>query len=620
MMKQGKNISQKNRIRGLLQFWPGGSFFRKVFLVYVGIILAAMLILLFALGFNLSSIKYSQSLNTSDQILNAVEICLRDRVKGAISLQQQLFLEDGVWDYLMDKVDPARNDPDPYSQPDINQIINRVSYRMGLGFNGILVGSYSTGNIFQFSSSGMAVETNQFSRLVNEKRQLSEAVLFSSRTEGTSGNTFSLFVLLPLLSEDYREQIGCMAVVFNAMNIRHATMDYEEFQKGSILILDENGQLLYHSSSEYDLGQTIPDPVMPEILACITQKRSKVIRTGSTIYNCKYQKDSGTFLINEIPTASIWADVLVPLRTMLLVFGAALIMALIADFISTKMFARRLLPITNTINQVKEGNLTGFPIEKRYDDEIGYIYTELLRMCASLDEHIQTEYVYQLKEKEMELYMLQTQINPHFLYNTLEAIHMKLYIEGEEEASHMIYILSNYFRSAMKKEAVVSIREEIRDLEDYLELYKFRLGDRLSYEFTVDNEVLKYAILRHILQPLVENALKHGIEAKENDGKPGFISIKGYLNDHDICFEIIDDGNGISEERLSEIQKNLSDSGTFQDSIGIYNVNRRLKIVYGPEYCLSISGKEGEGAKVRIHFKALKKKELMEYVQTFDRG
>ena len=94
------------------------------------------------------------------------------------------------------------------------------------------------------------------------------------------------------------------------------------------------------------------------------------------------------------------------------------------------------------MEQVKTGHLTSFQIQPNSDDEIGYIYSELIKMCSSLDDHIQKEYVYQLKQKEMELYALQAQVDPHFLYNTLESIRMSLYMKGETEASKMIRILS----------------------------------------------------------------------------------------------------------------------------------------------------------------------------------
>lgn len=122
-------------------------------------------------------------------------------------------------------------------------------------------------------------------------------------------------------------------------------------------------------------------------------------------------------------------------------------------------------------------------------------------MGEELKNHIDKEYVYQLQQKEMELYALQTQINPHFLYNSLESIRMYLYMVGEEKGSHMIELLSDLFRNIMKKGAVVTFREEIRYLQSYLEFHRFRMGNRMNYEIDIPDEVYRYAAIRHILLP-----------------------------------------------------------------------------------------------------------------------
>ena len=202
-------------------------------------------------------------------------------------------------------------------------------------------------------------------------------------------------------------------------------------------------------------------------------------------------------------------------------------------------------------------------------------------MCSSLDDHIQKEYVYQLKQKEMELYALQAQVDPHFLYNTLESIRMSLYMKGETEASKMIRILSDMFRNIMKKDVAVSNREEINYVRSYLELYQFRYGSRMKYEISIPDEVYRYATIKHILQPVIENALIHGIQDTGTDEHPSAISISAEKKGEDILFFVRDDGCGIPEDKLEEIRRKLAQGDLFQDSIGIYNVNNRLRIVYG---------------------------------------
>ena len=195
---------------------------------------------------------------------------------------------------------------------------------------------------------------------------------------------------------------------------------------------------------------------------------------------------------------------------------------------------------------------------------------------------------------------MQEQINPHFLYNTLEAIRMKLYVKGEDEASRMIRILSELFRNMMKKDAVITNREELKYLYSYLELFQFRLGSRMRFVFQIEEEVYRYATIKYILQPIVENALVHGIEGTGTVEQPCTICISGKKEGEDIIFTVSDDGCGIPEAKLVEMRMRLESDEMFQKSIGIYNVSSRLRIVYGPSYRLGIDSGQGRGTTVTI--------------------
>ena len=605
-------MKQISSIRSLFRKFLPGVFFRRVFRVYIGIILAMMLVLLAALGWNLSHIKYGQSLDTSDQVIRIIDGCLEGKLRGAVTLEQRLFQDNATWNYLIARIDDANADPDPYLQREINRSVSRVSYGIKQGFGGLLTGSPLTGDIYSYGYSDISIETRIFRELLKDADQYDEAGLVSARTEGNRGNAFSLFVVLPMNAGAYR-RTGLMAVIFNAMDIRHSYQDFDRYLRGEFLVIGGDGDVLYRSGEDYAA------PLPEGITEMLTESTCVRNRFGE-VYNIYYSSRCNYYVVNYIPRSVILADIWIPLRTMLVVFFITLIFAAAANLVCTRMFARRIDPIIATIDQVKSGNLTSFPIRRRYDDEIGYIYTELLRMCASLDEHIQTEYVYRLREKEMELYMLQTQIDPHFLYNTLEAIRMKLFVEGETDASRMICTLAGLFRSMMSKDAVVTMREETENLAAYLELFQFRMGDRLTFSLEMDPGTMRFATLRHILQPIVENALVHGIEEDRNPKEHYHVTIRGNLEGDELCFRVIDNGCGIAADKLDEINRSLRAPAGEQPSIGIYNVNRRLIIVYGQDAGLTYESAPDIGTTVSFRVKAWKKKELEENVKTFDRG
>ena len=164
----------------------------------------------------------------------------------------------------------------------------------------------------------------------------------------------------------------------------------------------------------------------------------------------------------------------------------------------------------------------------------------------------------------------------------------------------------------------MSNREELDFLRSYLELFHFRFDKRIEYSFLIEKEVYHYATIKHILQPILENSLVHGVFENENDNSLIHITVGGMVKDENVIFTIEDDGRGIEEERLQEIRERLRTGEAAKDSIGIYNVANRLQIVYGTDAYLKIESEIHKGTKTTISIRALRKGELEQYVQNID--
>ena len=203
----------------------------------------------------------------------------------------------------------------------------------------------------------------------------------------------------------------------------------------------------------------------------------------------------------------------------------------------------------------------------------------------------------QLRKAEFEL--LQAQINPHFLYNTLDAIVWSAEAGNQKQVVNMVGSLSDFFRSSLNKgKEIVSIKEELVHVKSYLEIQQIRYQDILCYEINVPESLNKYQIPKITIQPIAENALYHGIKNKRGGGK---ITIEGYENEDTVIIEVKDNGIGIDEKRLFEIKESLENSDNNSDTIyGIYNVNERIRLNYGEQYGLKICSIYGEGTTVKI--------------------
>lgn len=588
------------------------SFFNKIFLVYALITIISSFVLFLILTENLITIKKDQALEMSGQVIESVDSFLQSKIVDEKSIYQKLYRDDEKWAHLIEEIiNEERQDYYTEHLQEVQKNITQTVYAVDNQFNGTFLYGKNTGKILQFGSFQNSGEYQFFVNTVHDFAYLEESKtkLVSARNEYTGNNSFSIFIFDPIRDPaNFATKIGTMAMCFNAKNIRNCYRRFDKYIKGSVWVMDENGGLIYDSSSEYQLEGAFPQM---DLLI----ERDSTLSGKDMIYNSVYNSECGYYVINPIPMAAIMDDVRVLQYNIFKVMILVLLCAALLNFISTKFFANRVRAIKETMDQVKQGKLTNFKKQRRYRDEVGYIHSELIEMCAVLDAHIKKEYVYQLRQKEMELYALQAQIDPHFLYNSLEAIRMNLYMKGEEEAGKMIWILSDMFRNIMKKDVVVTNRDEMNYVKSYLELYRFRLGNRMEYEIEVHEEVYRYATIKHILQPILENALVHGIQDVGTEEHPSRIKILAEKQGEDIVFTISDSGSGIETERLQEIRENLEKDELFQKSIGIYNVNNRLRIVYGDDYMLQIFSKEMEGTEVILKIKAMKKKELESYVR-----
>lgn len=609
-----RNQDKKWSPKYLYRKYYRNRFFNKIFLIYILITIISSFILFIILTKNLTTIKYDQAMDSSVQILETVDSFMEGKLFGEKSVHQKLIRDNEYWRAVTDFLNDPKSGYYTENLQDIRQSFIQMIYAIDMQFGDMFLYGSRSGKIMQFGNTQDSIEYSSFEKIIKEKENLtkSKRYLFSSRKENSTSNTFSLFILDTIRDpNNFINKIGNMAISFNVKNIRLSYQRFDKYKKGNIYVLDDMGKLLFDSSAAYNEGDSLP-------FYGLKEKQEGRIREKNFIYNSFYNSEGGYYIVNAIPMTSIMSDVKVLQQSIFRVMMIVLIMAVVLNYLSTKLFSNRVKAIKGIMEQVKHGKLTDFGNGRKYDDEVGYIHTELIEMCAVLDNHIKKEYIYQLRQKEMELYALQAQIDPHFLYNSLEAIRMNLYLKGEDEASQMIRILSEMFRNIMKKDVVVTNAEEINYVKSYLQLYRFRLGSRMEYEFDISEEIYRYATIKHILQPIIENALVHGIQDTGTKECPSKILISAFKKDEDIYFTVQDDGRGISADRLAAMRCNLEKEELFQESIGIYNVNSRLKIVYGQDYKIEVYSEEHVSTKVILRIKAMKKKELKEYVQGID--
>lgn len=234
-------------------------------------------------------------------------------------------------------------------------------------------------------------------------------------------------------------------------------------------------------------------------------------------------------------------------------------------------------------------------------DEIGEINLGFTEMASQLEKTINDVYIGKIKQREAELIALEAQINPHFLYNTLDSIHWLALKNRDYDVSEQIEALSGIFKHVLNKgREIVSVREEIDFLKDYMFLQKAKYGDRITLDIRVENDSLEYATPKLILQPLVENAILHGLEQKVEGGT---IQVDIAREDGILRFVVRDDGKGSDEAKIRSM---LADGEQSTNIFALKNIDERIKLRFGDSYGLSFHSREGSGTRVEVRLPALR--------------
>ncbi|MDQ0205734.1 two-component system sensor histidine kinase YesM [Alkalicoccobacillus murimartini] len=288
---------------------------------------------------------------------------------------------------------------------------------------------------------------------------------------------------------------------------------------------------------------------------------------------------------------------------MITLIGVTVAVVLIAIF--SKLLSQRLSNLSRKIERVAAGDLTT-KITIDGTDEIGQLSQQFNDMVENLKGMIEQvletnrqKNLMEVTQNEMKFKMLASQINPHFLFNTLESIRMKAHIEQEKEIANVVKQLGIIIRKSLDTEGKpLPLENEMELVKTYLDIQTFRYGDRLQYQLNIAPESKHILIQPLTIQPIVENAVYHGLEAKETGGK---VVVSTYRQDNTIIISVKDDGVGISTDRLDQIQDMLEEmESNGQNRIGLRNVHQRLQIMYGSNAGLKISSKEGEGTHIQF--------------------
>lgn len=382
------------------------------------------------------------------------------------------------------------------------------------------------------------------------------------------------------------------------VNILYMDVDYQKLftpyaetliSECGLYITDQDGKLVFEESSFSGKNQNY-DLTYSEFL----EQRDR----GSTDYIilCEQSNTTGwtVWLYQPVGLAG---EAMRPIGVMAgVTILICIFAAVLAYFITSGMVSSRIERLTHFMQEVQEGSMD-MQMESDDRDEIGMLYRGFGSMMKRIRTLINEVYLSKITQKEAELKALQAQINPHFLYNTLSLINWKALAAGEEDISRMTLALSTFYRTALNRgRNVLQVETELSNTRAYLEIQSMLHDGDFDYEIEAQTEILQCESLNLILQPLVENAIHHGIEEK-TDGR-GKITVRGWKEDNCVWFMVEDNGVGMEQEVADKILTMES------KGYGVRNVDERIRLCYGEKYAMKVESVVGKGTKMTIHFPA----------------
>ncbi len=285
-------------------------------------------------------------------------------------------------------------------------------------------------------------------------------------------------------------------------------------------------------------------------------------------------------------------------RTLLLAGAVTTILLMILSMMLTGLLTKPLRQLKEGAEKIADGNMD-VEFHFKTGDEIGRMGNIFNYMTGKIAELLKKVDYEARKKREYELALVQEQVKPHFLYNTLDIIIMLIEMNKTREAQRVTRKLADYYKNSLSSsEEIISLERELRIVEDYLDLQLMRYEDKFSYEILSDSNLEQVMVPKMTFQPLVENAIYHGLKYKENWGT---IIIRAWEEGEDILLIVEDNGIGMEKEVLANM---ISLKEKPENHFGVYSVNHRLKLYYGEDYGIQVESRYGEGTKITIKIPA----------------
>ncbi len=557
---------------------------------------------------NVSRDYEKQILHSADQSFDQAFTFLNYKVNTLIKASDVIYFNDDIQTML------TRNKTD-YENDFVQQNIDRLEmesflnsfqntedvYRAGLYVPGWLM--YSSQG-FNFFNMDAFAHTESYQTLLASKDKVN---WLPPHTISNNNNNLDPVQVISLLrkirnSQQTTEVIGIIELSILKSNIEDIIQKANITYDGVVYIQNSNGDIVSCSNLQ-SFNRINPDiGLIQKLQDSESSWNDATIGANDFVIKARTIENTDWTMVTAIPSTEIFKQS-IRIRDLMLVL--ILICGLVSyglAYLITGATVKRIQLLMKKMRLVQEGYMN-VEVNSKIHDEIGDLTDSFNHMVKRIKLLVEEQYQNGKEIKNLELKALQAQINPHFLYNTLEMINWKAIDNDVPEIAVISQSLAKFYKLSLNKgKDIVTVKDEIDHIQLYVKIQNLRFDDKIQLDIHLDPDLYSCNILKLILQPIVENAIIHGIR-EDRDKEKGSITITGVLDKHELVLTVQDDGVGMPQEKAEDILAN----GNTTDEIhgyGVRNINHRIKLCYGPEYGLTYRSSPGNGTVVEIRIPA----------------
>lgn len=594
------------------------SFFWKIFCGYIIILILALGLISYAINVNYGRFIEKKTIEYNNDILSFI-IQSMDRYTLKIDQVIYSIYQPNIFENLFKKdgID------EPYFEKLKRQVETEQFIRQNIFFNelredisGVVL--YKNDQDYFYIGSGGLKDDIRFSDMEWYKRfaqSNSETFIsgpveenylqFVEKKEDDREKVVLYIKKVNLRKNVYKEKPAFIMFAVKFSKLEEMFQQLLRNDRSSLIVIDSRNEAVYSKNVDPDLEKQLENEI--KLLSYPNVKKLKTYDNDAALLTSYFSKGFGWRIVCINYRNAMLSDVKSIVST---VYFILLLGGIVAVVLSIFLSYEIVIPVKNVNSEMKKVEQGNFDVHVsiRSEDEIGQLGRRFNIMVQKIKELIQKVYVAELKEKEAKIEALQAQINPHFLFNTLDNINCIAQIEGVEIIAGLSQSLSKMFRYTIQEGiSFVALREEMEHVRNYINIINVRFDNKIAYVDEIDPDIQDYETIRLLLQPIVENAVQHGIARKIRN--EGTIVVKGRKFDQHIEITVIDDGVGMRQHELQVLKGTLENNedaiSCFKpksSGIGLKNVQDRLKLFFGKEWGLSVDSEEMKGTVVTARF------------------